>query len=166
MLSSRKSSDGLSLRTLRCRVSLNGLHHLEPILLLQILMRMTQALNGSAAHAEVVARALILDGQRRLSGLRNAAPNLSFSLDHLLKLADSREPEGDDLSTEEGAVQALLEVCLGLMLRWLSKRRRQSHLSTSLGPSRFAFSFDAPFPLTSFPLILAPRARACPISPV
>lgn len=139
---------------------------MQPVILLQVLIGISQAMNGSAAHVEVLARALLLDGQRRLSGLRDAAPHLSLSLDQLLKLARSDKRKDDDLSAEECAVQALLEVCVGLMLRWLSKRNRQSLPSVSPARSKFFFSFDDPFPLTPFPLILPLKARACPISRV
>lgn len=162
MFSSGKSKSRFLLRSLGRKVSLKGLPHVEPILLLQILIGVSQALNGSAAHAESVARALILDGQRRLSGLRKAAPHLSLSLDQLLKIARSDEGKSDDLSAEENVVRALLEVCLGLMLQWLSKRNRQSHPSLRSAPSRFFLFFDIPFPPS--PLILPLRARACPIS--
>jgi hypothetical protein len=164
MLSSRKKKSRFLLRTLGRKVSLKGLPHVQPLFLLQILIGVSQALNGSAAHAEALARALVLDGRRRLSGLRHAAPHLNLSLDQLLRMARSDERSNDDLSAEESATRALLEVCLGLMLRWLSKRNRPSHPSMSCGPSRCSFSVDIPFPLTFFSLILPLRARACPTS--
>lgn len=163
MSSSSQRVGGLLFRTLGCKVSLKGLSHLQPVFLLQILVGVSQALNGSAAHAEVVARSLVLDGQRRLSELRHAAPHLNLSLDQLLKMSRSDKDLEKDLSAEENAIQALLEVCLGLMLQLLSKRSHRSHPSLSSASSVRFFSTDIPFPLAPFPLISPLRARACPI---
>jgi signal transduction histidine kinase len=164
MSSSHQRANGLLFRTLGRKVSLKGLSHLQPVFLLQTLVGVSQALNGSAAHAELLARALVLDGQRRLSELRNAAPRLNLSLDQLLRMARSDKNREEDLSAEENAIHALLEVCLGLMLQLLSKGSHRSDLSLSSALSVCLFSFfDIPVPLGASPLILRLRARACPI---
>jgi len=163
MDSARQKMSGLFLRRLGRKVSLKGLPHLQPVFLLQILVGVSQALNGGAAQAEALARALVLDGQRRLSELRNAAPHVSLSLEQLLKVARADNGEKEDLSAEESAVQALLEVCLGLMLQLLSKRHRWPHPSLYCVSSTCLLRFNTRCPFATFPLILPLRARACPI---
>ena len=144
------------------KVSLKGLPRLQPVFLLQILIGVSQALNGGAAQAEALARGLVLDGQRRLSELRSAAPQVNLSLEQLLKVAHANKRDEEDLSAEESAVQALLEVCLGLMLWLLSKRDRRWCPSLYAIPSIRLFCYNARFPFVAFPLILPLRARACP----
>lgn len=163
MSSAKQKMSGFFIRTLGRKVSLQGLPHLQPVFLLQILVGVSQALNGGAAQAEALARALVLDGQRRLSELRNGAPHVSLSLEQLLKVARADKGDEEDLSAEESAVQALLEVCLGLMLQLLSKRHRQSRPSLYCMLSICLFPFNTRFPCAAFPLILPLRARACPI---
>lgn len=162
MDSARQKVSGLFLRTLGRKVSLKGLPHLQPVFLLQILVGVSQALNGGAAQAEALARALVLDGQRRLSELRNGAPYVSLSLEQLLKVAGTDKDDEEDLSAEESAVQALLEVCLGLMLQLLSKKHRWSRPSLYAVPSIRLFCSNTCFPFDAFPLILPLRVRACP----
>jgi hypothetical protein len=163
MDSAQQKMTGFVLRTLGRKVSLKGLPHLQPVFLLQILVGVSQALNGGAAQAEALARALVLDGQRRLSELRNAAPHVNLSLEQLVKVARAEKCDEEDLSAEESAVQALLEVCLGLMLQLLSKRSHRSRLSLYCTPSTCLFFFSTRFPFVAFPLILPLRARARPI---
>lgn len=116
-----------ALRSLKRRVPLKALPNVQPIMLLQMVIGLSQVLNGGAAQPEAVARVLVLDGQQRLRALRKAAPHLDLSLSRLLSRIRSSETSNDRLSDEESAVQAMLEVCLGLMLRWLSKRDPHSH---------------------------------------
>jgi len=163
MSSAYQKMSGFFLRTLGRKVSLKGLPHLQPVFLLQILIGVSQALNGGAAQAEALARGLVLDGQRRLSELRNAAPQVSLSLEQLLKVAHANKRDEEDLSAEESAVQALLEVCLGLMLRLLSKKDQRWCPSLYAVPPIRLFCYNARFPFVAFPLILPLRARACPI---
>jgi hypothetical protein len=115
------------LHTLGQKVPLKALPHVQPIFLLQILIGLSQILNGSAAQPEALARALILDSQRRLQRLREAAPHLDVSLDTLLNKIRPHGTADEDLSDEESAVQALFEMCLGLMLHWLSKANDRSY---------------------------------------
>ncbi len=145
------------------RVSFEGLPQIQLVFLLQIMVAISHVLNDSAVHAEAVARGLVLDGQRRLNGLRKAAPHLALSVEQIIKLARSNGRGDDDLSVDERAVQALLEVCLGLVLEWLSPRAHRSHPSAS-SPLSKQFSFvDVSLLLAPLPLTLPPRARSCPI---
>lgn len=159
MLNKRKTR----LVSLGSRVSFEGLPQIQPVFLLQIMVAVSQALNDSAGHAEALARGLVVDGQRRLNGLRQAAPHLALSLEQVLKLARFNSRGDDDLSVEEKAVQALLEVCLGLVLEWLSPRAPRSHPSASTASSKLFSSIDVVFLSNPLPLILPPRARSCPI---
>lgn len=151
-----------SLPSLRRRVSLTKLPQLQPVFLLQTMVAFSQALNGSAAHAEAVARGLMLDGQRRLNGLCDAAPHLSLSLEQALRMARSTDANDDGLSAEESAAQALFEVCLGLVLQWLSRAGQQPRPSVSAALSPCWSSYNIPVPHTSLPLIPRPQARSCP----
>jgi hypothetical protein len=164
MSSAHQKVNGFFLRTLGRKVSLKGLPHLQPVFLLQILVGVSQALNGGAAQVETLARALVLDGQRRLTELRNAAPHVTLSLEQLLKVACADTRDEEALSAEESAVQALLEMCLGLMLQLLSKRHRWSCPAPCANRSIRLFCFNVRFSFVALPLILPLRARACPIS--
>lgn len=164
MASSRKIPDRFLVRTLGRRVSLEGLPRLQPIFALQILVGLSQALNGSAARAEALAEALILDGQRRLSELRSAAPHLSLSLEQLARMAHSDRRDDEDPSAEESAIQGLLEVCLGLLLQFLSSANRRSHPPASSAPETYLFCPALRFFPFSSPLLSLLRARDCLIS--
>lgn len=152
-----------SLRALGRKVPLKALPHLLPIYLLQTLIGFSQTLNGSAAQLEALARALIIDGQQRLRTLRDAAPHLHLPLEQLLEMVQYRDDNREDLSGEEGAVQAMLEMCLGLMLQWLSKRNCRSYPAVSSITSQLFSPFDALFPSCCVPMLLPLRVRACPI---
>lgn len=157
-------TDTVDLRALRRKVPLKALSHVQPIVMLQMVVGFSQVLNGNAAQPEAVARALILDGQQRLRMLREAAPHLDLSLGGLLRRIRANETSEEHLSEETSAVQALLEMCLGLMLRWLSRRDDQTYTTppdTGIGP--FSFSELLLLPYLSSPDRLF-RARSCPIS--
>ncbi len=160
MLSSKKMRS--SLRLLRTRVSLKGVPHLQPVFLLQITVAVSQALNGSAVQAETLARGLVLDGRRRLSMLPRAAPHLSVSREHILRLACSYERDIHKLSAEESAVQALLELCLGLVLQWLSRSDHRTHFALSTAPLNCLSFLNFSFPFVFLPSLLPARARSCP----
>lgn len=153
-----------ALRALGRKVPVKALPDVRSLFLLQMVIGLSEALNGSAAQMETVARALMLDGQQRLHALRKAAPHLDLSLDRLLSTIRSHETPDDPLSPEESAVQAMFEVCLGLMLRWLSKRDDYLCPQASSITARRVFSFDVPLPsCDSFSQHLF-RARSCLIS--
>ena len=148
--------------SLRSRVTFAGLPQVQAVFLLQVLVAVSDTLNGGAVHAEGLARGLVLDGQRRLDSLRRAAPHLTLSVEHLLRLARTDERDDDELSTEESATQALLEMCLGLVLKWLSRGNDHSHRPSSSPPSEWLASLEISLPFASLPLILPLRARSCP----
>lgn len=152
-----------ALRALGRRVPLKALPNVQPILLLQMVIGLSQTLNGAVAQPEAVARALITDGQQRLRALRRAAPNLDLSLSRLLRKICSSEMSEDDLSDEESAVQAMLEVCLGLMLHWLSKKKDRPYADApSTGGKRVLLADASSMPHPSLYLLF--RARSCLIS--
>lgn len=157
----KKSVD---LRALRRKVPLKALSGVQPIVLLQMAVGFSQALNGNAAQPEAVARALILDGQQRLHALREAAPQLDLSLGGLLRKICANETSSEHLAEEAVAVQALLEMCLGMMLRWLSRQDDQSDApSPDIAVGPLSYSGLQLLPYLSFPDHLF-RARSCPIS--
>jgi hypothetical protein len=149
-----------ALRALGRKVPLKALPHVQPLFLLQMLIGLSQILNGGAAQPEALARALILDGQQRMRGLRKAAPHLDLSLEHLL---DAIRPNGtmeEDLSDEESAVRALLEMCLGLVLHWLSRADDPPYpRASSIAARHLASSPILSRPCSS--LCLLYRARSC-----
>jgi hypothetical protein len=144
-------------------VPVKALPQVQPILLLQALVGFSQTLNGSAAQLEALARGLILDSQQRLRRLRDAAPHVHLPLEQLLEMIRSRDDSREDLSQEERAVQAMLEMCLGLMLQWLVKRNCRSYPAISPVIWRVLLPLDFLPPSCCFPLLLPPRVRACPI---
>jgi hypothetical protein len=150
-----------SLCALGRKIPLKGLPQVQPILLLQVLIGLSQSLNSSAAELEALARALIMDGQQRLRMLRDAAPHLHLPLQQLLEMVRSKDNNTEHLSKEESAVQAMLEMCLGLMLQWLSKRNYRSYPAVSC----IAWKEFLPLNVPScyVPLLLPLRIRACPI---
>jgi hypothetical protein len=153
-----------ALRALGQKVPLKALPHIQPIFLLQTLIGLSQVLNGGAAQPEALARALILDGQQRLRRLREVAPHLDLSLEHLLERIRSSDKGDEHLSDEESAVQAMLEMCLGLMLRWLSKVDDPAYACPSSIVVRRLLSHDAhrPYCFSFLPPLF--RARSCLIS--
>jgi hypothetical protein len=158
------SKRAAALKALGRKVPLRTLTKMQSAVLFQMLIGLSQAVNGGAAQAESVARALILDGQRRLRALRRAAPHLDLSLTRLLSRIRSNDMPDDRLSDEESALQAVLEVCLGLMLRWLSGRDDRLHTTPSCETGGSTEFFELPWPsrLSSSHLLF--RARSCLIS--
>ena len=151
-----------SLRGLGRQVPLGTLPQLQPILLLQALIGVSQTLNSSAVQLEVLARTLIMDGQQQLRRLRDAAPHLHLPVEQLLQMIRS-EDKRQDLSDEESMVQAMLEMCLGLVLQWLSRSNCQSYPSVSSVTGKPVLPVDALFRSRHLLLLLPLRVRACPI---
>jgi hypothetical protein len=136
----------------------------QPVFVLQMLIGLSQVLNGGAARPEALARALILDGQQRLRRLREAAPHLDLSLAHLLDRIRSSEARDEQLSDEESAIQAMLEMCLGLIMRWLSKADDRLHPHASSIALKCLLPFAVLLPSCPSFLHLLFRARSCLIS--
>jgi hypothetical protein len=145
------------------KVPLKVLPQVQPILLLQALIALSHTLNGSAAQLEALARTLISDGQQRLGRLRDAAPHIHLPLDQLLEMVRFKGDNREDLSEEAIAVQAMLEMYLGLMLQWLSKRNCRFYPAMSSVARKHLFPANVLLPPRYSPLLLPLRARACPI---
>ena len=152
-----------ALRAWGQKVPLKALPHVQPVFLLQMLIGLSQVLNGGA-HPEVLASALILDGQQRLRKLCKIAPHLDLSLQCLLSRIRPPEMVEEQLSDEESAFQAVLEMCLGLLLRWLSR------VGDRFCPRVSSFAASRSLPFDVLPLshssvhLLLFRARSCLIS--
>ena len=151
------------LRVLGEKVPLKALPDVQPLLLLQMVMGLSQILNGGAAQSRSVARSLIRDGEQRLRALGKAAPHIDLSLGRLLSRMCSSEMRGEDLSDEECAAQAVLEMCLGLMLHWLSRWEDRSYPHVALDRGKRLFPVGVLSPPCSFFHPLS-RARSCLIS--
>jgi hypothetical protein len=164
MSSSNHRGAASPIRGLGCRVPVNVFHIAPPVFLLQFFIGFSRSLSGAAGRPEALARALILDGRERLRGLRSAAPHFSLPVDQLLKMVRSHEANDEDWSPEESVVKALLEMCVGLMLQWLSRRYRESCLSAARIKCETLFLKDPPSHSNRLARILSPKARSCPIS--
>lgn len=159
-----KNKASPSLRALRQKVAVETLAHVQPILLLRILIGLSQSLNGRIAQPEALARALLLDGRQRLRRLLDAAPRLNLPLEDVLKILRSGDGDSEEQTAEESAIQALLEMCLGLMLQWLAEKKAQSEVSA---PSKKAQRIYTPYsPSLHLLLLRPPRTRACPTLPL
>lgn len=153
-----------SLHTLRRKVVVEALARVQPVLLLQILIGVSQTLNGGEGQPEALARALILDGQQRLSKVLASAPRLHLPLERMLEIVRSIDAHARERTPEESAVQALLEMCLGLMLQWLARSGR-SHIPAL--SARRQSELPGILHLSSFPFLLSypPPRRTCSIVP-
>jgi len=143
-----------SLHALRRKVTLEALAGLQPLLLLQMLVGVSQTVNGSVARSQALARTLLLSGQQRLRDLLAAAPRLHLPVGQVLRVCHSGEAER---TPEEAVARALLELCLGLMLQWMAEHACQRRAAVipsrrrRVSPSYFLF----------YPSMRPPRARAC-----
>ncbi len=145
-----------SLRALRHRISLHLVVGFQPLLLLQMLGGLSQAVTQSVSHTQALARTLLLSGQQRLRDLVAAAPHLRLSLERVLSPNHSL---GTDSEAEEAAVQALLEMCLGLILEWIARISRRPHFFAL--PSLHIRRRILPRYRSSFPTFYPLKARLC-----
>ena len=148
-----------SLHTLRRKVTLEALASLQPLLLLPMLVGVSQTVNGSVARSQALARTLLLSGQQQLRDLLAAAPRLHLPLEQTLRVCHSGEAQR---TPEEAAAQALLELCLGLMLQWMAEHAWQRR--TAVIPSRRRRV--SPSYSLFYPSMRPPRTRACPHVPL
>jgi hypothetical protein len=154
MLRLGKKQATSSLHALRRKITLQALARLQPILLLQMLVGISQSVNSSVSRSQTLARTLLLSGQQRLHDLLASAPRLHLSVEQVLEFCRS----GDAKRTpEEDAAQALLEVCLGLMLQWMTESARRHRTSATV--SRRQRVSSSYFPLCF--LQCPPRVRSC-----
>lgn len=157
-----KNKASPSLRALRQKVAVETLAHVQPILLLRILIGLSQSLNGGIAQPEALARALLLDGRQRLRRLLDAAPRLNLPLEDVLEILHSDDGDDEERTAEESAVQALFEMCLGLILQWLAEKNTLSQAPAFSGNVQRIDTFFSPS--LHFLLLRPPRTRACPTS--
>ena len=159
MFVSVKKTAASSLDELRHKVNLQHvLAGLQPILLLQMLGGLSQAVSSGVSQTQALARTLFLSGQQRLRTLL-AAPRLLPE-----RVLASDHPGDVDPTLEKAAAQALLEVCLGLMLEWIARRARRSHIVPPLpysqrqGSASYSSPFFAFYPLRAHLCIPVPLA--------
>ena len=149
-----------SLQTLRRKLALQTLSTLQPILLLQMVMSVSQSVNSRFCHSRTLARSLLLNSQQRLHELVASAPRLHLPVERMLEFCRTVSAEHEPRTPEEAAAQALFELCLGLMLQWMSDHAR-SYATTGVAHRRCATV--GPYPL-SYPSLLPIRSRKCPHS--
>lgn len=151
MFASAQKTAASSLDALRRKVNLQHmLAGLQPLLLLQMVGGLSQAVSSGVSQTQALARTLLLSGQQRLRTILAAAPRLRLFL---------QRPPASDSTPEEAAAQALLEVCLGLMLEWIARRARRSHCDLPPLPynRRQGSSAHSPSSSAFYPL----KARRC-----
>lgn len=153
-----------ALQALGCKVPLHGLPKVQPVLLLQVVIGLSQVLNGAVPQPESVAQGLIADAQRRLRLLRAAAPHLDLSFRRILAWICSHDHPDHELVDEESALQAVLEMCLGLVLQWLSRRYGPSYPGSSSLSRRYLGFSGSPFSPCLFSSHFLFRARSCLIA--
>ena len=143
-----------SLEALRRKVNLETLSHLQPLLLLQMVVGASQTVNSHVSSSQALARTLLLSGQQRMRELLDAAPRLHLPLEQVLEFCRAGDAER---TPEETAARALLELCLGLMLYWLAEIAcRQSATFVPRGRKRAMPSY-----FLFYPSLSLPRARSC-----
>jgi len=150
-----KKSAVSSLAALRRKVTLDALAGLQPLLLLQMLGGVSQTVSTSVSRSRALARTLLLNGQERLRDLVASAPRLRLPLERVLA---SRHADDAERTPEETAAQALLELCLGLLLQWMAEHTHRpcnggvlSRRQRLIPPHFFSLSSSDP-----------PRARSGP----
>jgi len=148
-----------SLDALRRKVNLETLAHLQPLLLLQMVVGVSQTVNSHISHSPALARTLLLSGQQRMRELLDAAPRLHLPLEQVLEFCRAGDAER---TPEEAAAQALFELCLGLMLHWLAEiacRQPATFVPRSRKRARPSYTL-------SYPSQSPPRARSCLYAPL
>jgi hypothetical protein len=142
------------LEALRRKVNLETLAHLQPLMLLQMLVEVSQTVNDGVSSSQALARTLLLSGQQRLRELMDAAPRLHLPVERVIELCRAGDAER---TPEETAAQALFELCLGLMLHWMAKAACQRRTiappcsGQPVSPSYFL----------AYPPLRSLRARSC-----
>ena len=102
-----------SLHALRRKITLQTLTRLQPILLLQMLVGISQSVNSSVSRSQTLARTLLLSGQQRLNDLLASAPRLHLSVEQILEFcrpSDAKHtPEEDAAHAERASARRLLD---------------------------------------------------------
>lgn len=159
MAGRRKRRTALSsLQTLRRKLALQTLSTLQPILLLQMVMGISQSVNSRFCRSRTLARSLLLNSQQHLHELLASAPRLHLPVERMLEFCRTDGSGHEPRTPEETAAQALFELCLGLMLQWMSDHTR-SYATTGVAHGRCAPV--GLYPL-SYPSLRAARSRKCP----
>jgi hypothetical protein len=155
MLTLDRRTAASSLDALRRKVTVETLTNLQPLLLLQMIAGVSQSVNSSVSRSRTVARTLFLSGQQRLQGLLASAPRFRLPVEQMLALCRSG---GMTHTPEEAVVQALLELCIAMILQWLTECACRRRATVTVGRRQRVAS--------PHPLFLAsdslPRARSCP----
>lgn len=157
--SSGKRTTASSFPALRRRVTHEALAGLQPLLLMQVLVGVSQTVNSSVSRSRALAHTLFLSGQQRLSDLLAASPRLHLPVERVLELCHSGDAER---TPEETAAQALLELCIGLMLQWIAEGACRPGTTVMLSRRQRV----PPSCFLSFPSPRPSRTRSCPQIPL
>jgi hypothetical protein len=104
----------LPLTIMRRKAAIQALQRLP--LLLPALLEVSQVVVTQVSRSPALARGLLLEGSQHLAGIHVELPHLP----QLGRWISQIVARGDsNVDAESDAVQALLELCLGLVLRWL-----------------------------------------------
>jgi hypothetical protein len=155
MLTLDRRTAASSLNALRRKVTVETLASLQPLLLLQMIVGVSQSVNSSVSRSRAMARTLFLSGQHRLHNLLASAPRLHLPVEQVLELCRSG---GTGCTPEEAAARALLELCVALILQWLAECACRRRATVTLCKRQRAASPYLLF-LASESL---PRTRSCP----
>jgi hypothetical protein len=144
-----------SLNALRRKMTVETLTNLQPLLLLQMVVGVSQSVNSSVSRSRALARTLFLSGQQRLHNLVASAPRLHLPVEQVLALCRSG---GTEYTPEEAVAQALLEMCIALIPQWLTECTCRRRATVTLCKRQRVTS---PY-LLSFTSKCLPRTRSCP----
>jgi hypothetical protein len=155
MLTLDKRTAVSSLNALRRKVTVETLASLQPVLLLQMVVGVSQSVNTSVSRSRALARTMFLSGQQRLHNLLASAPRLHLPVEQVLALCHSSSTE---YTPEEAAAQALLELCIALILQWLTECACRRRTTVTLCKRQRI----APPYLLALTSERLPRTRSCP----
>ncbi len=134
-----------SFSALQRRVILETVSNLQSLLLLQVLIGISQTVNSSVSSSRALARTLILSGQQRLHDLLSNTPRIKLPLERLLELCKTGEACDAQRSPEKAAAQALIELCLGLMLQWMAGHTHPRYVAVTACARQSIPSLSFPF---------------------
>jgi hypothetical protein len=132
----------MSKHVLSKRVAQEAMVRLQSLLLLSAVV--SRAVSRQVSSSQVLIESLLLGGRERLEALLVAASRI--------KLPTRGQPDGESVSSDETAIQALLERCLDLILQWMTRNERESGAYSAPLPRLMnALLIDSPAPSPDFP---------------
>lgn len=118
-------------------------------------MDFSHTVGKHVSQSQALARTLLLGGRQQLQGLLASAPHVQLPAGWKSEVCPS---DDKDCSLEGDTVQALFELCLGLVLQLMAGHDRESYTLDGL------LSLSPYFPFTPSPR--SPGARLCFLPPL